>query len=610
MPIRFPTLTPRSFDKIRVILRALPRSIRNNLRFVMITGIINAALEVSSVFLLSIFIEKATSAEASPNYSLNSQYAIQNKLYSLNLFDLGLFVIGITLLLATGRFLNIKSTAVASQAVSSELSRFFVGSVLKSEFINVLNINQSEFVALAVSKNLSFVKYIIFPLTQLIVSSFTVLAFLIVLLRFSSSAELLALLSLVFLFSCATLYTRQKVTHSALKISESFDSIVKILNRIIQGFREIKVTNRAEFIRKQFELVDSSLLKAETTTRIYSLSPRVIIEAIIVIFIVMFICLKSPTPDKIISISWLVTVLLITQRTLPHIQNISFGITSMRAGRTILDDIYREVVKFSLNESYRQEGTLVNSSHAKLDYHTLQLHSNQDIRLQFSNVSFRYSKDSMDSILTNLSFELREGDCLALLGKSGSGKTTILDLASGLLSPTNGTIVFDNIGCKLSNHSKISYVTQKPFTIDGTIAQNITLFSDSNKIASDLELIKACEKADLFSPTSHLKLDSLLVENGSNLSGGQLTRLSMVRALISDPSLLLLDEPTASLDPKTELIIIQNLKNILPSKICIIATHRPKPLELCNSFLLLDDGKLSFLSKQDSLKFLSSNPSQ
>jgi len=602
MRVGFGTNSQRTFYKIKTIILALPKSIRNNLQFVMITGVLNAALEVYTVLLLSIFIEKATTPDfISNDPGVGAQLGFQNILYSITLNKLGLLVIATTMLLAVVRFLNVKSTATASQAVSSELSRFFVRSTLKSEFKDVQNINQSEFIALAVSKNLSLVKYIVFPLIQLTVSSFAVLAFLILLLQSSSSAELLSIGCLTLLFTGATIYIRKKVANSTQNISRSFDGIVKILNQIIQGFREIKVAGMSEFVNQQFISADSRLRNAEITTRVYTLSPKIFIEAVVVTAVTIFICLKSPNTEQIISISSLITVLLITQRSLPHIQNISFGISSVRAGRSVLDDIYDQIIRFSTSVPTEKDQP-VSRNNKPNSYVTIKTWSDISSGLIFDNVSFTYPKNP---IVSNLCMELKEGDCLAIIGKSGSGKTTILDLASGLLQPTDGYISFKSSESKLGQNPKISYVTQKPFIIDGTIAENLRLYSDLKEIHSDSDLKRVCEQADLFSETTQFKLSTIITENGTNLSGGQLTRLSIARALITDPSLLLLDEPTAALDPETELNIIYNLKYFMKNKICIIATHRPKPLELCNRFLKLENGKPILLNKRDAFELLS-----
>jgi ABC-type bacteriocin/lantibiotic exporter with double-glycine peptidase domain len=210
-------------------------------------------------------------------------------------------------------------------------------------------------------------------------------------------------------------------------------------------------------------------------------------------------------------------------------------------------------------------------------------------------------------IVDKLTLDLEVGDCLGLLGKSGAGKTTVLDLASGLLNPTSGTVKYYLKDLQQqTNTPKIAYVTQKPFIIDGTIAQNLTLFSKGNSGDLNSELNNACKQSELFSEGGTLELGSLLTENGSNLSGGQLTRLSIARAMVLDAGILLLDEPTAALDPKTESRVVHNLKNIINRKICIIATHRPKPLEMCNKFILLDGGKGVFLTRDESYRYLSS----
>ncbi|MEM7761224.1 MAG: ATP-binding cassette domain-containing protein, partial [Cyanobacteria bacterium P01_A01_bin.40] len=213
--------------------------------------------------------------------------------------------------------------------------------------------------------------------------------------------------------------------------------------------------------------------------------------------------------------------------------------------------------------------------------------------IRFEQVSFRYHPENPNNILENLSFEIQPGQTIALVGRSGSGKTTISKLILGLYTPTEGQILIDGLDmASISLHSlreQIGVVDQANFLFGSTIAENISI---GHPQATQAELVAAAKQAgaDGFIRELPLGYDTPIGEGGGNLSGGQRQRIAIARALLGNPRLLILDEATSSLDAESERIIQTNLSKILRDRTSIVIAHRLSTVQNADLILVLDHG--------------------
>ena len=216
-------------------------------------------------------------------------------------------------------------------------------------------------------------------------------------------------------------------------------------------------------------------------------------------------------------------------------------------------------------------------------------------QIRFDSVTFRYNLESENNTLENLSFEVEPGQTIALVGRSGSGKTTIAKLLLGLYSPTKGKISID--GYDVSNidlHSlrkQAGVVDQNTFLFGGTILANLTI---GHPNASQSQVKEACRLAGAaeFIEEMPLKYNTQIGEGGGLLSGGQRQRLAIARALLGKPRLLILDEATSNLDAESERIIQQNLESILNRQTTLIIAHRLSTVRKADLILVMDRGLL------------------
>lgn len=212
----------------------------------------------------------------------------------------------------------------------------------------------------------------------------------------------------------------------------------------------------------------------------------------------------------------------------------------------------------------------------------------------FENVGFTYEDTNIEA-LKNVSFSLNKGQTLAIIGKTGSGKSTILSLISRLYDVNEGKITIDGTNIRhlnlydLRNHMGV--VPQDAFLFSDTIKNNIKF---GNENATDEEVFEAAKKAVVHDNiiNFNLKYETVLGERGITLSGGQKQRVSIARALIKDPEILLLDDSLSAVDTETEELILNNLLEFCKNKTTIIVTHRVSSAKNADKIIILEDGKI------------------
>ena len=217
---------------------------------------------------------------------------------------------------------------------------------------------------------------------------------------------------------------------------------------------------------------------------------------------------------------------------------------------------------------------------------------NSDI--EFKNVNFKYESTS-EKAINNINFKIDGGKITALVGKSGSGKSTIINLIPRFYDPQNGEILFDSQNTKKvkldSLRKKISLVSQDVVLFDSTIKDNIFY---ANPTASDEELLQACRyaAADEFIEKLPQKYETIVGENGVKLSGGQKQRISIARAILKKSPIILLDEATSALDNESEKIVQHAINNLIKGKTTLIIAHRLSTIHNAEKILVMEQGEI------------------
>ncbi len=223
--------------------------------------------------------------------------------------------------------------------------------------------------------------------------------------------------------------------------------------------------------------------------------------------------------------------------------------------------------------------------------------------LRFKEVEFSYP-NSEQKVLNNVSLNFAKGEKVAILGKVGCGKTTLLKLILGLHHCTSGSVLIDGANVQQLRsddiRKNIGVVLQNPYLFSGTLRENIAFGLD---VVSDEEILEAAKISCCLDFINKLEngFDYYLSENGRELSGGQRQALTLARAIVRKPKILLLDEPTSSMDQTTEKLVIDNLNTYFSDQTVILVTHRMSLLKMVDRVIALDDGKVTVDGKKDDI---------
>jgi ABC-type multidrug transport system fused ATPase/permease subunit len=363
------------------------------------------------------------------------------------------------------------------------------------------------------------------------------------------------------------------------------------LSDLVSVFRELFVLGRThKYVDKIYK---SRIASAQSTATMYFLSgmPRYIIEASLLVGISLFILLQALSGDLVRSAGTIGVFLSggfrLTAALLP-LQNSLLAIQgAMPSAKTAY-----EILKIAKTGPQLDKQPSLENQTDKTP--------SLPVSLEFRDVSFSYP-GAQSPAVSNLSFVIEEGSQVALMGPSGAGKSTIADLITRVVQPTSGSIDrrdTQSVWLETSSLGRVSYVPQRPGIVSGTILDNVALGIDEDQIDRDAA-IKALELAHLGDLIMNLPdgIDTLLGKLQDGLSGGQMQRLGLARALYSMPGLLVMDEATSALDAESEAEIQTALEGMRGRVTVVLVAHRLNTIQHADKVILIEDGKVKDTGK-------------
>lgn len=356
---------------------------------------------------------------------------------------------------------------------------------------------------------------------------------------------------------------------------------------LIAVFRELSVLGlRHRYIERIYQSRISAAESSAAQTYLNGM-PRYIVEASLIVGVTAFIMVQAFTGD-IVSSAATIGVFLsggfrLTAAMLP-LQSALLGIkASLPAAQTVHEIL--EDKRTSVHDS-----TNVSESAQRLN----RQHFSKPIQVNFENVSFAYP-DSGQVAIKRVSLEIKSGQQVAFIGPSGAGKSTIADLICAVLAPSEGKVfVTSEEGISVSKEAfSVSYVPQKPGLVSGSVAQNVALGLDSIEI-DETAVWESIERAHLTQVIKSLPqgIDTELGKYQDGLSGGQIQRLGLARALYTRPGLLVMDEATSALDAESESEIAKALDQMRGKVTVVLIAHRLNTVQHADKVFLIDDGQL------------------
>ncbi len=355
----------------------------------------------------------------------------------------------------------------------------------------------------------------------------------------------------------------------------------KWINQSLGGIKELKLLGREDYFKEQCETHYRKLAHISVYSYLISQAPRLFLETLMVgaiVMIIIVLVLQGSSSSNILPTLALFGAAAI--RLIPATNRLLGSAIALRFAIPAVNVIYDNMQE--IETRYHSQRDITGKE---------ELTFNEGIHLE--NVSFRYPATEA-SALENVTLHIPKNSSVGIIGMSGAGKTTLLNILLGLLKPTNGRILSDNIDIttNLRGWQKmIGFVPQDIYLTDDTIKRNVAYgVHDSNIDESALWKALELAQVDSFVKDLHDGLDTFVGERGVRISGGQRQRIGIARALYNNPDILIFDEATSSVDMVTEREITKSIESLARKKTVIIVTHRLSTVEKCDQVCILDGG--------------------
>lgn len=392
----------------------------------------------------------------------------------------------------------------------------------------------------------------------------------------------------VIILSVIRLFRKQIVKQGQITNDYSIEYL-KWINQGIGAIKETKILRREDYFLSEFSSAYKKYARAVQNYGFISTLPRIIIELFVVSGVLGLIIIKMLLGNQPQDIIPTLGVLgLAAFRLMPSANRIIGFYNTIKNQMPIFYDIYD--ILLEIKDRLSSGRSIITS----YDYEKL-LFSD---KVEINGLSFRYPGDE-NIILNSVSFEILKGKFVGIVGSSGAGKTTLVDILLGLLLPTSGCILCDGQDIKYNIRAwqgNLAYVPQDIYLLDSSIRENIALGVNSEEIDEAL-LNKVLIMAELTDFVNSLPegLDTFVGERGVRLSGGQRQRIGIARALYQQPEILVLDEATSALDNETEKSITDTILKIKGMITVIAIAHRMSTLEQCDYKIKLENGKAEII---------------
>ena len=379
-------------------------------------------------------------------------------------------------------------------------------------------------------------------------------------------------------------FFRKRLRYFGKQSNQMSTSMVQGINEAIEGLKEIRILGKESHFHQKVHKCVHDLAHINRRSSLITMSPRYLLELLIIGFVVMFVTGTLFFSHN--NVQSLVITLgvfgVATLRLMPSANTLISSLMQLRLQRNTVSRLYNDLVW--IKKINFEAPTLISSSNPELF---------REITLE--HVSFRYPSMSKDA-LNQISLEIRSGESIGLVGSSGSGKTTMVDVLLGLLKPHQGQIMFNgkSLDTSLTDwRQQVAYLPQQVFLIDNTLRCNVALGLSTGEI-DDSRIEEALKKARLLEMVEQLPQghDTMLGERGVRLSGGQRQRVALARAFYHERSVLVMDEATSALDNETEQEIVEEIKLLKGQKTLVVIAHRLSTVQHCDRIYRLENGRI------------------
>ena len=552
--------------------------------------VLTAFFEIVSIGSIIPFISAISNPEAVNNIYLikilillNIKQVEISRIQIITIFAILAFISGILKIILSWTQMQL------SFNLGTDFSVMMLKNALTKPYEMQLNSNSSDTISAILKKSDSLIYNAIQP--GLILASSILLAcsilFTLILINTNIAISTIATFTLIYFIIIKI--TKKILSKSSKLITSGIDKGTRILQESLNTVREIILDSNYSNVISAFENNQKQLNRENSKVQFIVIGPKYAIETLGIIFIcIIMLVLNKEDKDSSDFLPIIGVLVISAQRLLPLLQNIYASITSIRGGSEIVKDAlsYLEMPNYkdALSTKIIKKNNIYFNSEVKLN-----------------NISYSYPSN-INYIFEDLSLSIVKGSKIGIIGATGEGKSTLLDIILKLLESKTGSITVDNVKINQVNlsdyHSLFAYVSQDVYLHDTTIFNNITGGAEVDNQTSN-KVIEACIIAEI-----HEKIMSMpqgyqttIGENAIKISGGEKQRIAIARAIYKNKNILIFDESTSALDIETEKCIIKNIETKLTGITIIMVAHRLETLKICNHLYKLSGGKLIELAK-------------
>tara|TARA_B110000037_G_scaffold221038_1_gene290621 strand:- start:1984 stop:3789 length:1806 start_codon:yes stop_codon:yes gene_type:complete len=548
--------------------------------FLMLFG---ALTEIMTIGMVVPFLGVLTNPDLVFSYPLVNEFVLKLNINSSEELILPITIMFILMATFSGiiRFLLLWLSTRLSMSTAVDLSVRIYKRTLHQNYETHLSRNSSEILSGITLKTGSVVSYIIFQCLGILTAMILSLSLLITMILIDPFIAIASFGGLGVSYIAISFIINNKLHKNGQYIADEQTKVVKQIQEGLGGIRDILIHGTQNVFVNLFLKSESKLRYSIGSNNILSSGPRFIIETL---FIILFVILAYKVSYRPGGISEIIPILgafaLAAQKSLPLLSKAYHSWSKIIGNRPVLKDTLD-----LLNQPTKKNEN-------KETVKPLQFNN----EIQLSEVSFKYNENK-NEVLKNISMTIKKGSRVGLIGGTGSGKSTLIDIIMGLLVPYKGQIYIDNTTIDLKNRKSwqrnVAHVPQSVFLSDGSFMENIAFGVDQSDI--DLKRVKnVAKQAQIEDFILQLPngFNSLVGERGARLSGGQCQRIGIARALYKNTSLLILDEATSALDTKTENTLMEIINNLDQNLTIIIIAHRVSTLNKCDIIYKIENGKI------------------